>query len=74
MTLGLIWPKGEHDMMPNEMTVNVKIKRIELCDLLLACTAVYEETGAEKWSQLHDKLNTILEQFDEKHEICVFKQ
>lgn len=61
-------------MMTNELIVNVRIKRIDLCDLLLACTAVYEDTGAKKWDQLHDKLQMILEQFDEKHEICVFKQ
>ena len=61
-------------MMANEMIVNVRIKRIDLCDLLLACAAVYGDTGAKKWDQLYDKLKMILEQFDDEHEIGVFKQ
>lgn len=61
-------------MMPNEMIVNVKIKRGDLCDLILACTAAYEDTGAKKWDQLHDKLWMILDQFDETHGICVYKR
>lgn len=61
-------------MAPNEMTVKMELKRIELCDLLLACTAISEESDAEKWSVLHDKLLSILDKFDEKHGIGVFKQ
>lgn len=56
----------------NQKTVTVRIKRIELCDLLLACTAVSSaakadgETG-KKWDDLHDKLCAILDDFDKKH-------
>lgn len=49
----------------NEMTVTLKLKRIEVCDLLIACTATYDASGAQKWADLHDKLEEILKQFDE---------
>lgn len=55
----------------NLKTVTVKIKRIELCDLLLACSAISAsakdagETG-KKWDELHDKLKAILDDFDQK--------
>lgn len=56
----------------NQKTVTVKLKRIELCDLMMACTAVAVATQADgqtgaKWEYLHDKLKTIIDDFDEKH-------
>lgn len=53
--------------MLNEMTVTMKLKRIEVCDLLLACTAAKQRAGdgGKKWEDLHDKLREILEAFDE---------
>ena len=51
----------------NEKTVTLKLKRIEVCDLLIATTSLKHSSGAEKWSRLHDKLKEILEEFDEKH-------
>ncbi len=55
----------------NQKTVTVKIKRIELCDLLIACTALDEETSADnhKWAKLHDKLKAILDDFDSRQEV-----
>ena len=55
----------------DEKTVTVKIKRIELCDLLLACTALDDITdeNTKKWAKLHDKLKEILDDYDSKHEI-----
>ena len=55
----------------NEKTVTVKLKRIELCDLLLACTALdsTSDDNTTKWSKLHDKLRDILDDFDSKQEI-----
>ena len=55
----------------NQKTVRLTLKRIEVCDLLLACTAVsasLREEGqtAKKWDDLHDKLSAILKEFDEK--------
>ena len=56
--------------MLNERTVNFKIKRIELCDLLIACTALDNATdeNTQKWAKLHDKLEEILNNFDSKQE------
>ena len=51
----------------NGRTVTVKIKRIELCDLLLACTALSDATeNTKKWDDLHEKLKKILDDFDAK--------
>lgn len=51
----------------NEMTVTLKLKRIDVCDLLLATTALSHETDAVKWRKLHDKLKQILDDFDDKN-------
>lgn len=54
--------------MLNEMTVNAKLKRIEICDLMMACTAAQfgAGDGGKKWEDLHDKLKGILKEFDKK--------
>nr|DAH24690.1 MAG TPA: hypothetical protein [Caudoviricetes sp.] len=54
----------------NARPVNVKISRLDLCDLMLACTVLDTETDTEntKWEKLHDKLEAILNEFDEKQE------
>lgn len=54
--------------MLNDMTVNVEIKRIELCDLLLATLAAQKcaNDGGMKWMRLHDKLKNILDEFDKE--------
>lgn len=51
--------------MTNEMIV-MRITRVELCDLLLACTACDHNTNenTKKWRRLHDKLEAILDGFD----------
>lgn len=56
-------------MSLNARTVTVKIKRGELCDLLMACTAIDCNTEEEntKWADLHDKLKKIIDEFDETH-------
>ena len=53
--------------MLNEMTVNMELKRIDICNLLLACTAAKYNAndGGKKWDELHDKLKEILKEFDE---------
>ena len=54
----------------NEKTVTVKIKRIDLCNLMLACTFLQASgEGTTKWGKLHDKLEEILDDFDSKQEI-----
>lgn len=60
-------------MMYNERTMNVKLKRIEVCDLLIACTALEQETEAKKWGELHDKLEKILEAFDKKNAYAIME-
>lgn len=62
---------GYMKTMPNQRTVNVKITRRELCDLILACNLIEQNskmhggTGA-KWKALHDKLAKQRDVFDEK--------
>lgn len=55
----------------NEKTVNLKLRRIDVCDLLIACNAAEDKIGAKKWKDLHDKLRSILDEwdkaYDEKH-------
>lgn len=57
-------------MMLNEMQVDVKIKRIELCDILLAVSAVSHDSKAPKWELLYAKLYNILEVFDKENFDC----
>ncbi len=57
--------------MRNHKTVNVKISRIELCNLITACTSVKinienENYNAQKWTELIEKLKTQLNEFDKK--------
>ena len=51
----------------NEKTVTLKLKRIEVCDLLLATGLIANETDATKWDLLHSKLKEILDDFDKKN-------
>lgn len=64
--------REENKMQYNERTVNVKINRGELCDLLIALNVIDDEAreldpNNHKWSDLHDKLVGILDAFDEAH-------
>lgn len=52
-------------MKLNERTVNVKITRSELTDLMLLCAV--HDYDAEKWRKLHEKLYKQLKDFDAKH-------
>ena len=51
----------------NGKTVTLKLKRIEVCNLMLACTALSQEENREHWNELHDKLMQIINEFDEKN-------
>lgn len=53
----------------NEKTVTLKLKRIDVCNMITATTALKRETGAERWGLLHDKLKQILDDFDEKNPV-----
>ncbi len=55
----------------NQKTVTAKLKRIDICDLMIACTSISAAMDAAnedstKWTALHDKLGAILAEFDEK--------
>lgn len=52
--------------MNNYTDVKIELKRIEVCDLLLACLAAKElsNDGGKKWDRLHDKLKSTLEELD----------
>ena len=52
----------------NERTINIKLKRRDVCDLLIACTWACRnaDVGVEKWYRLHDLLMTQLDEFDLK--------
>lgn len=57
------------DMPMNERTVSVSMKRIDLCNLMLACSNtayLLEQNGkpATKWNALHDQLKAALDAFD----------
>lgn len=51
-------------MTYNQRTVTMKLKRIEVCDLLVALTAAANDSESEKWGALHDKVAAILGEFD----------
>lgn len=61
----------------NQRTVSLKLKRIEVCDLLIAChnisQAVYAmgEHGENKWDRLADRLDEILTEFDKKQDVMM---
>lgn len=50
----------------NHRTMNLKLSRHDVCDLLLALTAVKESSNANHWSELHDKIKIMLADFDEE--------
>lgn len=54
----------------NAKTVTLKIRRIDLCDLMMACTAVStsldNENDKKRWDDLHGRLDAILKEFDKK--------
>lgn len=50
----------------NEKEVTAKLRRIDICDLMIACTVLDEQSDGNKWTKLHDKLESILAGFDEK--------
>lgn len=52
--------------MINELEYTLNLKRIDICDLLLALTSVSNESDAKKWEELHDNIKEQLEKQDEK--------
>lgn len=52
--------------MRNAAETSVKMKRIDICDLLISCDAAkaLSNDGGEKWDKLHDLLRTQLDELD----------
>lgn len=52
--------------MRNNFKTTIEVKRIDICDLMLACLAAQEAAndGGEKWQKLHDKLQAQLDELD----------
>ncbi len=55
--------------MRNAEIVNVQMSRLDLVDLMLACTGIEfnlvdSENSKKKWRQLHDMLEKQLRAFD----------
>lgn len=58
----------------NAKILNISLKRIELVKLIIACDCCetialrgYDLDGGLMWMHLHDKLNRILEIWDDEH-------
>ena len=53
--------------MRNEFKTTLQLRRIDICDLMLVCTAAKQlSNGAEKWDRLHDELKRQLEELDKQ--------
>lgn len=52
--------------MRNHFETTIRVQRIEICDLMLACLVAKNNAndGGEKWEKLHDKLKAQLEDLD----------
>ena len=50
----------------NGTDIVLSLKRIDLCDLLIACTCTKQgaNDGGKKWQELHDKIEKILDAAD----------
>ncbi len=52
--------------MRNAFETTITLRRIDICDLLIACTALSQQTDSKKWTELHDKLEAQLISLDEQ--------
>lgn len=51
--------------MRNEFRTHLELRRIDICDLMLACMAAKElAPTAKKWDRLHDELKKQLAELD----------
>lgn len=52
----------------NEFKTTLQLKRIDICDLMLACLAAKElaNDDGKKWIRLHDELKRQLNELDEQ--------
>lgn len=53
--------------MRNDFETTLKLKRIDICDLMLACLAAKElSNGATKWDRLYENLKKQLDELDKR--------
>lgn len=54
--------------MRNQFVTTLRLRRIDICDLMIACTMAGElaNDGGRKWHRLHDELKRQLEELDEQ--------
>ena len=52
--------------MRNQFVTTIILRRIEICDLMLACLAAKDAAndGGKKWDELHEKLKWQLNYLD----------
>lgn len=51
--------------MRNQFETHLKLRRIDICDLMLACLAAKEMAPTtKKWDRLHDELKKQLAELD----------
>lgn len=53
----------------NLKTITMKLKRIDVCNLLMATSLLSDGENREHWRELYEKLKEILEDFDQKNPI-----
>ena len=55
-------------MLNNYTIASLTLRRIDICDLLLACLAAQEKAndGGKKWIELHDEIMAQLDDIDRK--------
>lgn len=58
--------KERANIMRNGYVVSLKMKRIDICDLLLACTITKHMSNddGKKWDSLYNTLKEQLDKFD----------
>jgi len=56
-----------HRVPLNMQTITIKLERLKVLDLMLACSLVAASDGAgKKWGYLHDELKAAVDAADEK--------
>lgn len=61
----------------NQRTVSLRLKRIDVCDFILAChnaslcAIAMGERGENKWDRLGDVLDRILTDFDKQQDVMM---
>lgn len=50
--------------MRNNFKTTIALRRIDICDLMIACTAAKSASGADKWDRLHGELKRQLDELD----------